>query len=170
MGWYEVVTLRRVAGRLPGRESSFVWLPHLFRLDDHGQAIVETALIVPLLLFGCVGGADLARAFAIELAVQNGARAGAESYALDRTPSVAATQQHAVDEVNRTPGVTISAANVAVSARQSDGVSACISPPTVATPCFVTVEVTYQFRTIVTWPLIPNVANLDRSTTVRVFK
>ena len=147
-----------------------MWLFDLLRRGDHGQAIVETAFVVPLLLFACVGGADLARAFAMQLAVQNGARAGAEAYALDKTPSVAATQQHAIDEINRTPGLNATAANVVVSTAQSDGVTACVSPPTIASPCYVTVEVIYQFRTMAAWPFIPNVANFDRTTIVRVFK
>ena len=142
----------------------------MLRREAYGQAIVETALVMPLLLFACVGGADLARAFAMQLAVQNGARAAAEAYALDKTPSIAETQQHAVDEINRTPGLNATAANVVVSTAQSDGVTACVSPPTIASPCYVTVEVIYQFRTMAAWPLIPNVANFDRSTIVRVFK
>ena len=55
--------------------------------EDVGQSIVELSLMLPLLVFGLIGGADLARAFAIQLAVQNGARAGAESYAIDSTPT-----------------------------------------------------------------------------------
>src|SRR5438128_11984677 len=91
----------------------------MLRREAYGQAIVETALVVPLLLFACVGGADLARAFAMQLAVQNGARAGAESYALVKKPSVAATQQHAIYEIILTPGINGTAANGVGSTAQS---------------------------------------------------
>ena len=140
-----------------------------FRRAELGQSIVELALLLPILVFMLIGGADLARAFAMQLAVQNGARAGAEAYAINRTPSVAQATQTSVEEINRTPGLTASSANVTVSPNlRADG-TACSPPPTVAQPCYVTVRVQYIFRTIIPWPIIPNIANLDRSTTVRQF-
>ena len=48
-----------------------------FVRGDRGQSIVELALALPILVFLLIGGADLARAFAIQIAVQNGARAAA---------------------------------------------------------------------------------------------
>jgi Flp pilus assembly protein TadG len=140
-----------------------------FRVDAMGQSMIEVALLLPILVFLLVGGADLARAFAIQLAVQNGARAGAESYAINRTPSIAQARQAAVDEINRTPGLNATLANVTVTPNlRADG-SACTTPPTVALPCYVTVRVRYTFQTIMPWPMIPNAAYLDRSTTIRRF-
>ncbi len=131
--------------------------------------MVETALLLPILVFALIGGADLARAFAMQLAVQTGARAGAESYALNRTPTVAGAQAQAVAEINRTPGLNATAANITVSPdRKADG-TACTPPTTLTNPCYVTVRVQYTFRTIVAWPLVPNSANFDRSTTFRQF-
>ena len=49
--------------------------------------MVELALLLPILVFGLIGAADLARAFALQLAIQNGARAGAEAYAINFTPT-----------------------------------------------------------------------------------
>jgi Flp pilus assembly protein TadG len=140
-----------------------------FRQDDLGQSIVELALVLPTLVFLLVGGADLARAFAIQLAVQNGARAGAEAYAINRTPSIAQAIQQAVDEINRTPGLQAISANVTVTPNLKADGTPCSRPPTVTQPCYVTVRVRYTFRTITPWPLIPNVANFDRSTTMRQF-
>ena len=57
---------------------------------------------------------------------------------------------------------------VTVRLGQTDG-SACISPPTVTTPCFVTVSIQYTYRTIAPWPIVPNIPNCDRSTTKRTF-
>ncbi|HEV8536093.1 MAG TPA: TadE/TadG family type IV pilus assembly protein [Candidatus Limnocylindria bacterium] len=148
-----------------GRIFRFVHAWH----DDLGQSMVELALLLPVLVFGLIGGADLARAYALQLAVQNGARAGAESYAIDFTPTPAEAVARSMDEMSRTPGMDPNFATITVTVAQSDGLTPCISPPTVATPCFVTVQVEYQFRTIVPWPLVPNVANFNRMTTMRTF-
>jgi Flp pilus assembly protein TadG len=141
-----------------------------FPREQLGQSFIEIALTLPLLVWALMGGADMGRGYAFQIATQNGARAGAEGYALDAVPTVAASQQHAVDEMNRTPGMTADVSMATVTVAQSDGVTACVSPPTVAQPCFVTVEVRYTFRTITAWPLVPNVFTFDRSTTMRVFK
>ena len=139
--------------------------------DEIGQSMVELALLLPILVFGLIGGADLARAFALQLAVVNGARAGAEAYAITFSPTTAMAQQRAMDEMSRTPGMDVSNPdlNIFTTVAQADGVTACLRPPTVDTPCFVTVEVQYVFHTIVPWPFIPNTANFDRSTTMRTF-
>jgi Flp pilus assembly protein TadG len=139
--------------------------------EQVGQSMVELALLLPIPVFGLIGAADLARAFALQLAVENGARAGAEAYAITFSPSLATAQTRAMDEMSRTPGMDISNPDLQVfaSVAQADGVTTCLRPPTVDTPCFVTVEVQYVFHTIVPWPFIPNTANFDRSTTMRTF-
>jgi len=136
--------------------------------------MVELALLLPILVFGLIGGADLARAYALQLAVQNGARAGAEAYAINFSPTAQLAIDRAKDEMGRTPGFTKDAfgkvnATVTVTVAETDGATVCLSPPTVAEPCFVTVQVQYTFKTIIPWPLIPNVANFNRSTTMRTF-
>jgi Flp pilus assembly protein TadG len=140
--------------------------------EQIGQSMVELALLLPILVFGLIGAADLARAFALQLAVQNGARAGAEAYAITYSPSLATAQTRAMDEMSRTPGMNINdptAIDVFATVAQADGQTACLRPPTVDTPCFVTVQVQYHFHTIVPWPFIPNTVNFDRSTTMRTF-
>src|SRR5438046_4006406 len=113
-----------------------------FVISESAQSLVEISLVLPLLVFGLLAGADLARAFAVQLAVQNGARAGAESYAIDQTPLAIEARQAAVDEMNRTPTLNAQVSDVSVTEAQIDGVSACIRPPTALTPaCYVTVRV-----------------------------
>lgn len=136
--------------------------------DSSGQSIVEFALLLPLLVFGLVGGADMARAYAIQLAVQNGARAGAEAYAITAQPTAALARSAAKQEMNRTPTVQATDSNIAVSEGQADG-TACNRPITAASPCFVTVTVTYTFQTITPWPMVPNTANFNRTTIYRLF-
>ena len=55
----------------------------VFARLDAGQSMVELALLLPVIAVGLIGAADLARAFALQMAVQNGARAGAEAYAIE---------------------------------------------------------------------------------------
>jgi Flp pilus assembly protein TadG len=137
--------------------------------EQHGQSVVELALLMPLMVFTLLGGADLARAYAVQIAVQNGARAGAEAYAIDSTPTVVEAQAASVAEMNRTPTVLATSANVTIVEAQADGVTACIHPPTIALPCFVTIRVQYTFTTTTAWPGIPNTANFDRTTSFRMF-
>lgn len=142
-------------------------MPALMR-DDDGQSIVETALMLPILIFLILAGGDMARGYAIQIAIQNGARAGAESAAIDYTPTAAEAEARARDEMGRTPGMDASAPTITVTFKQSDGVSTCVSPPTLARPCFATVEVQMSWRTITAWPLIPNTFVFDRATTMRM--
>ena len=121
------------------------------------------------MIFGLLGGADLARAYAVQVAVQNGARAGAEAYAIQEDPQPIDATNAAVLEMNRTPTINAGPSNVAVTEAQTDGVTTCVHPTTNATPCFVTVRVTYTWHAITSWPFLPNVANFDRSTIFQVF-
>jgi Flp pilus assembly protein TadG len=139
------------------------------RREDLGQSMVELALILPMLVFSLIGGADLARAYSVQLAVQNGARAGAEAYAIDFAKNPWQATNRARLEMSQTPGLDSTAAIIDLTIAQANGSACTVSPPTVASPCFVTVRVRYTFNTIVAWPLVPNQAKFDRSTTVRLF-
>ena len=135
-----------------------------------GQSIIELALCLPLLVFGVVGGADLARAYALQIAVENGSRAGAEAYAITsaavRTPGEA--QQAAIDEINRTPTAAATLAMVTVSTTLADGTTFCNST-SLAVPCYVNVRVQYSWQTLVAWPIIPNSGTFDRTTSMRTY-
>lgn len=134
--------------------------------DEAGQSMVELALALPLIVFGLLGGADLARAYALQLAVQNGARAGAEAAAINEAPTETLAVARARLEMSRTPGMDADLANITVTFRQPNG-TGCTNPPTAAVPCYATVRVRYTFRTVTPWPLVPNTASFDRTTTMR---
>jgi Flp pilus assembly protein TadG len=140
-----------------------------FLTREGGQSMVELALTLPLLVFSVLGGADMARAFALQIAIENGSRAGAESFAIDSTPTNTEAQAAAVNEINRTPTAAATASDVTVTKKQADGVTDCVSPPTVATPCYVSVRIVYPWTTIIAWPLVPNSGTFDRTTSVRTF-
>lgn len=130
--------------------------------------MVELALTLPLLVFSVLGGADMARAFALQIAIENGSRAGAEAYAIDQTPTNAEATAAVVAEINRTPTANALSTDVTVTKAQSDG-TPCVSPPTVANPCYVSVRVIYGWTTIIAWPFVPNSGTFDRTTTMRTF-
>jgi len=136
--------------------------------EDLGQSVVEIALALPIMVYLLVGGADMARAFAVQLAVQNGARAGAEASSLDYTPTQAEAILHAQQEMNRTPGMDANAATITWTRLKANG-SACPATTDYLNPCYYTVRVRYTYTTIIPWPLIPNTFYLDRSTMMRAF-
>jgi len=141
-----------------------------FTRDQHGQSLVEFALLLPIMVFLILAGGDMARGYAIQIAIQNGARAGAEAAAIDYTPTAIETEARSRDEMGRTPGMDGTAPAVVVTFHNGDFVNgSCVAdPPTVASPCFATVRVTMTWRTITAWPLIPNTFNFDRQTTMRM--
>jgi len=135
-----------------------------------GQSIVELALCLPLLVFGVVGGADLARAYALQIAVENGSRAGAEAYAITAAAvrTTAEAQQATIDEINRTPTAAATFSMVTVTTTLADGVTTC-NTTSLAAPCYVNVRVQYNWRTLVAWPMIPNSGTFDRTTSMRTY-
>lgn len=167
-----------------GRLGRFLW-------SSRGQSLVETALALPLMAFTLLGGADMARAFAIQLAVQNGARAGAEAAALDVYRTSADVAYHAQQEMDRTPGMNVSGsctqsgtvltcggATITVTFTQSNGTSACTNAGSTAaagsssivTPCYANIRVQYTFSTLVSWPGLPTTFTFDRSTKYRRYQ
>ena len=139
-----------------------------FARDDFGQSMVEVSLLLPMLVFLILAGGDMARGYAMQIAIQNGARAGAEAAAIDFSPTPTETEARARDEMSRTPGMDSAVPTVTVSFTHIDGVTLCTAAPTLAVPCFANVRVQMTWRTITAWPLIPNVFHFDRSTTMRM--
>lgn len=154
--------------------------PRLFSFlrSECGQSVAEIALTLPLMAFTLLGGAEMARAFAVQLAVQNGARAGSEGTALDATPTSTEASAHVQDEIGRTPGLVASNATVTVSFTQADGTSVCTGAAdttvagasSIATPCYANVRVQYMHSTLIQWPGLPRTFNFDRSTRVRRYQ
>jgi Flp pilus assembly protein TadG len=139
-----------------------------FCLDTRGQSLVELALLMPVLVFGLIGGTDMGRGYAVQVAVQNGARAAAEAASLMSAPTPLDATNVAIAEMKRTPGVVTANATVTLAIHNGDFVhGSCAAAPTLAQPCYSTVRVRYAFRTVVPWPLVPNSFNFDTTTTYR---
>lgn len=149
-----------------------------FALGERAQSLIETALVLPLIIYGLLGGVDIARGYAIQLAVQNGARAGAEAAALERMPTPIEAIAHAQQEMNRTPGMNADNATITVTFTLADSTTPCpgaantsiAGTSTYAIPCFANVRVRYTFSTITPWPGMPHTFMLDRSTSYRRYQ
>jgi len=75
--------------------------------SQSGQALVEIALVLPILTVGLISGAEFARAFSVQSAVQNAARAGAEGFAINQALTEPDVRCYAQQELVRTTGVTV---------------------------------------------------------------
>ena len=126
------------------------------RARRRGAAVVELAIILPLLVFLFVIAVDFARVFYYSVTLTNCARAGA-MYASDPTTSAespfANTAAAAVaDATNLSPAPTVSTAS---------GTDAAGRP-------YVEVTAAYTFRTITGLPGVPNAVNLTRKVRMNV--
>jgi Flp pilus assembly protein TadG len=127
-----------------------------FYARDHGQALVETALALSLLVFTLMGGADIARVYAAQLAVTNASRAGAEAAVMRVAITDPAIVSYASDELGRVAGVDATQATITVTHTTGSGGESLVN-----------VRVRYTFRTLTPWPGVPNAVALDRTTTFR---
>ena len=130
--------------------------PRGLRNHRRGAAVVELAVILPLLILLFVIAVDFARVFYFSVTLTNCARAGA-MYASDPTVSsespFASTQAAALaDAANLSPAPTIST----TSGSDSTG-----RP-------YVEVTANYTFHTLTGFPGVPNQVNLARKVRMNV--
>jgi len=123
---------------------------------ESGQALVETALSLSLLVFTILGGADMARVFAAQLAVQNSARAGAEAAVTRAAATDPQIVAYVTDELGRVAGVDPATATITVTHTTGAGGESLVN-----------VRVQYTYRTLVPWPFVPNTLSLDKTATFR---
>ncbi len=128
---------------------------------DLGQSLIEVAIALPALAFTLLGGAEMARAFGAQIAVENAARVAAEAEALAAVPSSTEATSRAQSELNQTPGVTATNATVTFSEVTSAGASCTTSTSTSA--CYAKVRVQYTYTTLIAWPGIPHTFTFDRT-------
>lgn len=155
-----------------------------FLRDDRGQSFIELALAAPILVFALIGGIDLMRVAAIQQAVQNAARTGADVISQDTSVANSVVLDAIRGELNGTPGLhglvvpACAATPVPPCARlpqrvgglfqgtRGDGATTCLSNDATLGICYARVGVLVRFRTIVPWPLVPNTITVDRGTSM----
>ena len=126
---------------------------------DRGQALVELALIAPILIILMLGVIDYGRVYFAYISVTNGARIGADYAAIGPTQAAdtAAIKAAALGDTgdllaqsSTNPDVTVTTAN------DSQG------------RLYADVTMTYTFSTLFPWPGLPTSINVERTVRSRV--
>ena len=142
-----------------------------------GQALIEFALIVPVLFLLFVGCLDFGRVFYNGMAVTHAARAGAQYGAQSNILSVdnPGITQAALAAAGDVQGVTVTPAQCCQCATQSgctggSGTVDCITGTCTegAPQLFVQVTAQKTFTTLFPYPGIPSTTNLNRKATIRL--
>ena len=133
-----------------------------------GQSAIELALVLPLMILLLIAVCDFARLFYASIGVADAARAGVQYGAQNRTTAVdyAGMQQAALDD-----GAGISAIGANATSFCQCGtaaMSSCSSTCTGTVNNFVQVTVTASFKTILTYPGIPQPAPLSSTAVMEV--
>ncbi len=129
------------------------------RRNDRGQALVELALIAPVLIILMLGVIDYGRVYFAYVSVTNGARIGADyaSGSATRAADTAGIKAAALgdttdllDQSPTNPEVTV------VTANDSQG------------QLYADVTMTYTFSTLFPWPGLPTSIDIERTVRSRV--
>ncbi|MEW4487977.1 TadE/TadG family type IV pilus assembly protein [Thalassoglobus sp. JC818] len=130
-----------------------------------GAAAVEFAIVLPIILTFFLGCVDYGRALHWSIAVSNAADTGTYYAATHRVSPITIQDWEAkirtivIDELDDHPQFTADDLDIQItSVTEVDG------------NLLVTVSANYQFRTIVSWPTIPNTIPLKATVTYRQFQ
>ncbi len=126
---------------------------------DRGQAIVELALIAPILIILMLGVIDYGRVYFAYVSVTNGARIGADyaSSSATRAADTAGIKAAALGDTTDLLGQSPTNPEVTVvTANDSQG------------NLYADVTMTYTFSTLFPWPGLPTSINVERTVRSRV--
>ena len=130
-----------------------------------GLAAVEFAIVLPLLITILLGATDFGRFSHSAIAVSNAARSGAAYASMNpwnistQTAWTTGIRQAVTDELNQSAGFDNNELIVDVT-----------NIIEVGGMRRVRVQVTYPFRTIVTWPLLPSSFDLRQTVVMRTIR
>lgn len=135
---------------------------------ERGSAVIELALIVPLLTLIAAGTMEFSRVFYTATAVANAARAGVQYAVQDPLNATDYTgmQQAAVRDGNDVSGMTATASQFCQcpdGSAASCGSGGCSNKRT-----YVQVLTTATFNTMGTYPMVPNSVILNDKAVIRV--
>lgn len=127
-----------------------------------GAAAVEFAVVLPLLITILLGVTDFGRFSHSAIAIANASRSGAAYASMNpwnsstQTAWSAGIRQAVTDELSQSAAFDSSKLTVAISnVTESGGLRR------------TSVEVTYPFKTIINWPLLPSSFNLRKTAVMR---
>lgn len=146
-------------------------MSRVFASDD-GAAIVELALVAPLLILLMIGIIDIGRFARETITIGNAARAGAQfgAYSTSNstdTASIASTAQSDAIDVALLPTDVSSSTYCSCGASPGTHVTACNPTPPCASgdhlDSFVIVTVTKSFTSLISYPGIPTTFALSKT-------
>jgi Flp pilus assembly protein TadG len=149
---------------------------------SRGSALVEAALLMPLLFLMLCGTMDFGRIFYTGMAIAGAARAGVQfaSFTPGYTGNFGGIEQAAKDDA---ANQGLAAASISVTARtfcQCVGntsttltynecrITTCTVGADDKPPSYSEVTVAYTFTTLLNWPGIPSTSNISRTARMRV--
>ena len=144
--------------------------------DDRGVALIEFALLAPVLALLCVGAIDFGLAFAAQLQLAAAVDTGAQYAFLTGTNVQASAVQTVVQKATSLSAVTASIAYNAATCYCPSGSPPTLSVQTCGTPCadgsepgkFLNISANYTYTPIFpTYALIAN-PTLTQAATVRL--
>ena len=146
--------------------------PNRRRRARKGQAIVELALLIFLLMIILMGLIDFARVFHAAVTVADAARAGAQYGARNNTFSgdfAGMTTAAEEDAVNLVDGITVTPIRYCKCKDSPDRIG-CITEtcPEGAPQLYVEVRAGYTFETLTQFPLLPKSVGMNYPITIRV--
>jgi Flp pilus assembly protein TadG len=135
---------------------------------QRGSAIIELAIVAPLLFMAFTGAAEFARVFRVAIAAASAARAGVQygTQSLGYSSDLNGMQQAALNAAQGISGLTAAASRFCQcsdGAATSCGAGGCSSKRT-----YVKVTTTVNFRTMASYPWIPNPMRIRNQATMRV--
>jgi Flp pilus assembly protein TadG len=159
------------AQRIPGR-------------DDNGQAFVEVALVLPMLMLLIVAGAEIGRLAYADIEISNAARAGV-AYAMQGHAAVATSQYPNIENAAKQDAPNISNLTVdppiltcycETSGGVTTALASCSAADASLTTCaspssiviYVRVNTWAQINTLFHLPAIPNTLTLRGTAIMRV--
>ncbi len=149
---------------------------------SNGNALLEAALLIPLMITMMLGTMDFGRVFYAGVAMASAARAGVQFGSLKVGNSgnfsgmTAAAQDDAAYQGIPSQSITITAKNfcqcvgdTSAIVYNSCSVTSCSAYGLAGKPpVYVEVAVTYPFNTLVNWPAIPGTLTIKRTARMRV--
>lgn len=147
------------------------------RKREQGSAMVEFAVLLPLLFMLCMGATDFGRLFYHAVTVANAAGTGAFYGSLHRVNGAQTwiQEQRAIEDANNIEGVTAAAENfcecpgdppTVIDCGEADNPNAC---PGYGLPrIYVRTGVQQTFETLGPYPGIPSSTNVNRTIFMRV--
>jgi Flp pilus assembly protein TadG len=141
--------------------------PGLHR-DERGSAIVESALVIPVMVLALLGAVDFSRAYYAQIEVNSAAQAGA-NYGLANINDTAGMKSAAILDAPDVPTLTATSTTGCECADGSGVTPICTTAPSCSTLLvdYIEVDTTATITTTLPYPGIPSTLTLSGKAHVR---